>query len=79
MEGPAYAIEELAKPKAIQIALHITGVKAVEDVVDPETDARMLVLYGETDLAQYLEVGRDESREAQLIPGSNEVVELVNG
>ena len=79
MEGPAYAIEELAKPEAIQIALHITGVKVIEDVVDPETDARMFVLYGETDLAQYLEVGRDESREAQLIPGSNEVVELVNG
>ena len=79
MEGPAQAIEEVARTETIQIALHITGVKAVEDVVDPETDARMFVLYGETDLAQYLEVGRDESREAQLIPGSNEVAELVNG
>ena len=62
MEGPACAIEEFAKPETIQIALHITGVKAVEDVVDPETDARMFVPYGETDLAQYLEVGRDEAR-----------------
>ena len=79
MEGPAYAIEELARSKTIQIVLHVTGVKAVEDVVDPETDARMFVLNGETDLAQYLEVGRDESREAQLIPGANEVAELVNG
>ena len=79
MEGPAHAIEELARAGTIQIALHITGVRAVEDVVDPETDSRMFVLYRETDLAQYLEVGRDESREAQLIPGSNEVAELVNG
>ena len=79
MEGPAYAIEELTRPEAIQIALHITGVRAVEDVVDPETDSRMFVLYRETDLAQYLEVGRDESREAQLIPGSDEVAELVDG
>ena len=79
MEGPAYAIEELARPETIQIVLYITGVKAVEDVVDPETYARMFVLYGETDLAQYLEVGRNESREAQLIPGSDEVAELING
>ena len=51
MESPAQAIEEVARSETIQIALHITGVKAVEDVVDPEAYARMFVLYGETDLA----------------------------
>ena len=79
MKSPADAVEILAKPDAIQIVLHVARIEAVENVVNAKSNARMFILYGKTEPAQYLEISGNKSREAQLIPWPHKVSGLIDG
>ena len=78
MKSPAHAVEILAKPDAIQIVLHITRIEAIENVVNTKSNARVFILYGKTEPAQYLEIRGNKSREPQLIPWAHKVSELID-
>ena len=57
MEGPAYAVEELAKAWTIDIVLNVAIVGAIEHVEYAESDSRMFLFERQPDLSQDLEIG----------------------
>jgi len=79
VKAPAQTIEELAGPEAVRVVLHITGIQAVENVVDAETNPRMFFPDWKPDPAQYLEISRNETRVPQLIARPNEFANLIDG